>query len=702
MNEILQVFKENPKRALNYKQVSSRLNIKDSATKRIVNQLMSDLVRQERLREKSPGSFLLVRQFVELEGTVDMTRSGAAYIVTEAIVEDIYVPQRYVGQALHGDRVKVSLFTNSKKGSQGEITGIVERARTSFAGTFETSGKFAFVLPDFQKIHVDFFIPKNNINGAKDGEKVIVELVEWPAKSANPVGRITEVLGAPGENEVEIRSILADFGFPAEFPEAVEREAAAIPEEITEEEIARRRDFRDITTFTIDPWDAKDFDDALSYRKLENGNIELGVHIADVTHYVRPGTQLEQEALKRGTSVYLVDRVIPMLPETLSNELCSLRPQEEKLCFSAVFELDETGEVKNYWIGKTVIYSDRRFTYEEVQEILENGKGELHEELNSLNEMAKARRKRRMDKGAIAFDKMEVRFKLDEKGMPAEVVFKIQQDAHKLIEEFMLLANLTVAESIGKKGRKSNPARTFVYRVHDEPDPVKLADFSTFVKKFGYKLNVSGGPTQIAQNMNALLKEVKGSREANTIELMAIRSMAKAHYTINNIGHYGLGFPYYSHFTSPIRRYPDMMAHRLLEHYDNGGHSADEQTTEKTCLHASNMERKAAEAERESTKYFQVLYMKDSVGQEFEGVVNGMTEWGMFVEILENKCEGMIRLKEIEDDFYYFDDKSFSISGYNHGRVITLGDHITIRVKNVDLVNKRLDFALVPEEEEED
>ena len=691
--QVLDVFSTSPEKLLNYKQVSSKLGIKDTHNRQVVIQLLLEMTAKGDLKEVERGRYKLDRVTSLITGRVDMTQSGSAYVITDDVEEDVYIPPKFVHKALHGDTVKVFLLAKRRrKGPEGQIIEIAERAKETFVGTIEISPNFAFLVPDSRKMHVDLYIPLNKLNGAKDGQKAIARLTDWPEEASSPFGEITEVLGDPGNNDVEINSILADFGFPVKFPSHVEDEASKIPLEIDEAEIAKRKDYREVTTFTIDPHDAKDFDDAISYKKLENGNIEVGVHIADVTHYVREGGIIDKEAVSRATSVYLVDRVIPMLPEVLSNKVCSLRPNEEKLTFAALFEMNDKAEVVNQWVGRTVINSNRRFTYEEAQEIIEGKPGDFAEELKQLNELAKTLRGKRLDSGAIAFEKVEVRFKVDEDKNPSEVFFKIQKDAHKLIEEFMLLANRTVATMIAVPP-KGEQKKTFVYRIHDQPDPEKIADFVGFIKKFGYRFKAAKGG-DISHSMNALLRELEGSREKNMIETLAIRTMAKAIYSTANIGHYGLAFPNYTHFTSPIRRYPDVMVHRLLESYLSGGNSANEEKYEQLCKHSSQMERQAAEAERESIKFFQVLFMKDSVGHEFEGVISGVTEWGIYVEIIENKCEGMIRLREISGDYYVFDEKNYRIIGHNEGKIFQLGDQVRIRIKHADLHNKRLDFEL--------
>ncbi|MGZ4048256.1 MAG: ribonuclease R, partial [Bacteroidia bacterium] len=605
---------------------------------------------------------------------------------------------------MHGDIVKVRLLPKFKGKQEGEIVEVLERAKTEFVGTIQVSPRFAFLVPSNIKVHVDIYIPLDKLNGARDGQKAIAKIIEWPKNGVNPIGEIKDVLGDVGENNTEMHAILAEYGLPYEFPKDVERAADLIPIKITEEEISKRRDFRDITTFTIDPVDAKDFDDALSIQKLKNGNWEIGVHIADVSHYVKPESMIDKEAVSRATSVYLVDRVVPMLPEVLSNNVCSLRPHEEKLCFSAVFEMTDDAEVVAEWFGRTIINSDRRFTYEEAQQVIETEEGDFKEEILTLDRLAKILRANRFKKGSIAFEKMEVKFHLDEVGNPTGVFFKVAKDSNQLIEDFMLLANRKVAEFVGKKKQDTknrtqdkNPKesqRPFVYRVHDKPNPDKLNSFAEFVAKFGYKINIKT-ESAVADSMNNLLKEVNQKKESGMIEMLAIRTMAKAIYTTKNIGHYGLGFDFYTHFTSPIRRYPDVMVHRLLQHYLDGGKNPDIDKLEEQCKHSSEMEKLAADAERASIKYKQVQYLTDKIGQEFDGIISGVTEWGIFVELIENHCEGMVRLRELRDDAYYFDEDNYCLRGRKYGKVLTLGDKVRIEIKRADLIKKQLDFALV-------
>ena len=690
---IVGIFSNNPDKTFNYKQISRQLEIKDMGIKQLIVGILFDLVDLDFLTEISTGKFKMKSKIGHITGTVDMTARGAAFIVSEDIEEDVFVSQANLNRAMHGDIVKVYLYAKKRsKQPEGEVVEIIKRKKTTFVGVVEISASYAFLVPTGRQMPYDIFLPLSKLNGANNGDKAIAQITEWPKKSKNPVGQIISVLGKPGDNDTEMHAILAEFDLPHEFPQKVNDAAEEISDEITEEEIALRRDFRDITTFTIDPHDAKDFDDALSLRTLENGNWEVGVHIADVTHYVRKGSIIEQEAFDRATSVYLVDRVVPMLPERLSNGVCSLRPNEEKLTFSAVFEMNEKAQILDTWIGKTVINSNRRFTYEEAQEIIETGEGDYKEDVLCLDKLAKQLREKRFKMGAIDFDRFEVKFEIDEKGKPTRVFFKESKDSNKLIEEFMLLANKKVAEKIGKvtKGLK---AKTFIYRTHDQPNPEKLNTFNQFIRKFGYGIKTNNA-SSISTSLNTLLHDVKGENIQNLVETLAIRSMAKAEYSTVNIGHYGLHFDHYSHFTSPIRRYPDMMVHRLLEKYFNGSKSVNADKYEEYCQHCSEMEQKAANAERASIKYKQVEFMQEHLGQEFEGTISGVTEWGFYVELDENKCEGMVSIRELEDDYYEFDEDNYCIVGRHHRKIYQLGDKISIKVAKANLVAKQLDFVL--------
>jgi len=692
---ISDVFEKSGNKPLNYKQVAAKLNLDDNETREAILAILRQETKRGVLSEPERGKFKLNELKTYVTGRVDMTADGSAFIVSEDEFEnDIFIGPRKLRNALHKDLVKVYVYAKSKgRKKEGEVVEIIERARMEFTGIVKLSEKFAFLIPDDRKMLHDIFIPISDVSGAQNGDKAIAEIVDWPDGAKNPIGRIKHVLGKQGENNAEMNAILADYGFPLSFPEQVEQQAESIPDDITPEEIARRRDFRDVLTFTIDPADAKDFDDAISFRYLENGNYEIGVHIADVTHYVEPDSALDVEAFQRGTSVYLVDRVIPMLPERLSNGLCSLRPHEDKLCFAAVFELDAKANVLSQWFGKTVIHSDRRFSYEEAQEVLENKSGDHSEELLKLNELAYILRAEKFKHGAISFETTEVKFNLDEQGNPIGVYVKERKDAHKLIEDYMLLANRKVAEFIAKKG-KGKQKLTFVYRAHDSPNELILQNFAQFALKFGYKINTTSD-REIARSLNHLMEDVEGKKEQNVLTQLAIRSMAKAVYTTKKHSHYGLAFDYYTHFTSPIRRYPDMMVHRLLEHYLAGGKSVSEDEYEKMSFHSSQMEKKAADAERASVKYKQAEYLENNIGEEFNGIISGLTEWGMYVEIIENKCEGMIRLRDINDDFYVLDEKNYCIIGQRKKKKYQLGDEVKIMVKKVDLSKRQIDFTLV-------
>ncbi|MCB0479822.1 MAG: ribonuclease R [Flavobacteriales bacterium] len=690
---LMGAFNDHPNRVYNPRQLSTRVSLNTKKGKSLVEKALNTLVKEGKINEVEFGKYKLNYVVELMEGVIDFSPKGSGYVTIDGIDKDIFIPRKLTGKALQNDKVAIRASPDGKKGWKGEVLNVLERAKSEYVGIVQLSSKFAFFIPSDRKIHIDFFIPLSKTMGAKNGQKVVVRLNDWPDKATSPFAEVTKVLGDIGDQDAEAFTILSEKGFPLDFPDDVKKESEKLDVTISDEEIKARRDFRDTLTLTIDPKDAKDFDDALSFKTLENGNYEIGVHIADVTHYVRPGMSIEREAKERATSVYLVDRVIPMLPEKLSNMVCSLRPHEDKLTFSCVFEISPKGAVITHWVGRTIIHSDRRFTYEEVQEILEAKKGEFSSELIQMNELAKLFRAKRMDSGSIAFDKIEVRFELDETKKPVGVYFKEQKDAHKLIEEFMLLANKTVAEITGDPKRTNLKPKPFVYRVHDTPDPQKLATFGEFIRKFGYNYKFSSG--NVAQNLNTLLSEVQGKREENTIENLAIRTMAKAEYSPQNIGHYGLNFRYYTHFTSPIRRYPDMMVHRLLHDYANGKHAPKEDDLDFWCKHSSEQEQKATSAERESTKYFQALFMKDREGEEFDGFVSGISEWGIYVELEETKVEGMIRLKDLSGDYYYFDDKNIRAVGHNTGAQVNLGDKLKIKVRNVDMERRRLDFELM-------
>ena len=694
---ILDTLEKSGKTALNYKQVAAELNITDNDSKSIISDILQEQCNLGRIHQPRRGKFLLRNLAAYVKGKVDMTADGSAYIIPfeeEALEGDIYIAPRKLRQALHGDEVRVHIYERRRgKKLEGEVVEVIKRAKTQFTGTMQISGKLAFFLADDRKMIHDIFIPIDSLKGAKDGEKVIVSLTNWPKNSKNPIGKVSEILGKKGENNAEMNAILADFGFPLSFPKEVMQQAKSYTKQLDPKEIKRRKDFRNTLTFTIDPADAKDFDDAISFKILENGNYEIGVHIADVTHYVRPESPIDLEALERGTSVYLVDRVIPMLPEELSNDLCSLNPNEDKLSFSAVFEMNHNGTVVSQWFGKTVIRSKYRLSYEEAQESIENKTGPLSQEINTLNNIALKLRRKRFKNGAISFESEEVQFKLDEKGKPLGVFTRERKEAHMLIEDFMLLANRSVAEFIGKKGRGKNKPG-FIYRFHDEPEIDNLNSFAQFAARFGHKLNLKNGK-ETARSINTMMERIEGQREQNLLSTLAIRSMAKAIYTTKQHSHYGLAFNYYTHFTSPIRRYPDLLVHRLLEHYLEGGKNINEEFYEKLCEHASQMEKRAADAERASIKYKQAEFLQDQIGKTFSGIISGVTEWGMYVEIQENKCEGMVRLRDITDDFYVLDEKNYAIIGEHKKKSYQLGDEVRIKVKKVDLDKRQIDFTLI-------
>ncbi|MFJ1261205.1 ribonuclease R [Capnocytophaga canis] len=718
---IFSVLETNQNESFNYKQIAAKLNITDASGRNLLIKRLVQLKEKKKILEVERGKYKAIPSQNYYTGTVDITSRGNAYVIVDELETDVFVPSNMLNKALHGDLVEVYIFPRFRKGNklEGEVTKIIERKKMRFVGVVQMQKNFAFVLPTDHRMYTDIFVSKNDINGAENGDKVIVRIEKWEGKSNSPFGVIEQILGKPGEQSTEMHSILAEYGLPYEFPHEVETFAKQLDTSITEEEIAKRRDMRNVLTFTIDPKDAKDFDDALSFQILENGNYEIGVHIADVSHYVQEGTILDEEAYNRATSVYLVDRVVPMLPEVLSNFACSLRPNEEKYTFSAVFEMNKKAEILNTWFGRTVTLSDHRFAYEEAQEIIENfaGVGEKQEKVEIsdfqmpseisirkegsysvpkdvvqaillMDDLAKKLRIKRMRLGAISFDKIEVKFHLDENDNPTHVYFKESKDANKLIEEFMLLANRKVAEFIAKQ------KKTFVYRVHDEPDDEKLMQLNGVISRFGYGINMKDRKS-ITHSLNSLLEEVKGKKEQNLVDTLAIRSMAKASYSTENIGHYGLAFDFYTHFTSPIRRYPDVMVHRLLQKYLDNQPSEKQEVYETKCKHSSQMENLASSAERDSIKYMQVKFMENHKNQHFRGVISGVTEWGIYVEIVENKCEGLVRARDIKDDYYIFDEKQYALVGEVTKNMYQLGDEVVVRVKNTDLLKKQLDFELV-------
>ena len=706
-HSILNILKENKKKSFNHKQIASKLGVNDASSRNQIIKNLHKLLAKKEIKEIERGKFQIAISSEYYIGVVDMASRGNAYVVIEDFDHDVFISSNNRRKALHGDTVELYIYKRNHNGKkEGEITQIIKRARSEYVGVVQMNPKFAFVVPDSNKMPVDVFIPLSKTLKAQDGDKVLVTLEDWPEKADCPNGSIKKILGKPGEHNTEIHSILAEYGLPYEFPSNVEDYANNINTLISEKEIQERRDMRSTLTFTIDPKDAKDFDDALSFKKLPNGNYEIGVHIADVSHYLQEGTILDDEAYERATSVYLVDRVVPMLPEVLSNNACSLRPKEEKLTFSTVFEINKNAIIEKEWFGRTVTYSDARFAYEEAEHIIETKQCNIPKNISitnkayktttpikeaviKLNELAKIMREERMKAGAISFDKVEVKFNLDKTNDPVDVFFKTSKDANKLIEEFMLLANKKVAEFIGKQ----SPEKTFIYRTHDEPNNVKLQGLQRIVSKFGHQLNFKNKATT-TKSLNTLLKNVKGTKEQNLVDTLTIRCMSKAEYSTKNIGHYGLAFDYYSHFTSPIRRYPDVMVHRLLQYYLDGNKKANQALYEEKCKHSSNMEGLATKAERDSIKYMQVKYMQDHQKDNFLGVISGVTEWGMYVEIIENKCEGMIRIKDIKGDFYKFNAEEHALIGERTKTKYQLGDQVEVQVKKADLLKKHLDFVL--------
>ena len=692
---LMDFFHTRQEEVISLKYLFAELHLTTHPLKMLCMDILADMLTDDYITEVDKNKYKLNNHGIEMTGTFQRKSNGKNSFIPEGGGDPIFVAERNSAHAMNNDKVKIAFFAKRKNhDAEGEVIEILERANDTFVGTLQVEKSYAFLVTENRTLANDIFIPRDKLKGGKTGDKAVVKVIEWPDKAKNPIGQVLDILGKAGDNTTEMHAILAEFGLPYVYPQAVEKAADKIPAEISEEEIAKREDFRKVTTFTIDPKDAKDFDDALSIRKLKDNLWEVGVHIADVTHYVKEGSIIDKEAEKRATSVYLVDRTIPMLPERLCNFLCSLRPHEEKLAFSVIFDITEKGEVKNSRIVHTIIYSDRRFTYEEAQQIIETREGDFKEEVLMMDTIAKALRERRFAAGAINFDRYEVKFEIDEKGKPVSVYFKESKDANKLVEEFMLLANRTVAEKIGRvpKGKK---AKVLPYRIHDLPDPEKLDNLSQFIARFGYKLRTSGTKTDISKSINHLLDDIQGKKEENLIETVSIRAMQKARYSTHNIGHYGLAFDYYTHFTSPIRRFPDMMVHRLVTKYLDGGRSVSESKYEDLCDHSSNMEQIAANAERASVKYKQVEFMSERLGQTYDGVISGVTEWGLYVELNENKCEGMIPMRDLDDDYYEFDEKNYCLRGRRKNKTFSLGDAITIKVARANLEKKQLDFALM-------
>ena len=692
---VLDFFHAKQDEVISLKYIFSELKLTTHPLKMLCMDILSDLLADDYITEVDKNKYKLNNHGIEMTGTFQRKSNGKNSFIPEGGGDPIFVAERNSAHAMNNDKVRIAFYAK-RRGceAEGEVIEILQRANDTFVGTLEVEKSYAFLVTENRTLAHDIFIPKDKLKGGKTGDKAVVKVTEWPDKAKNPIGQVLDILGKAGDNTTEMHAILAEFGLPYVYPQSVEKAADKIPAEISAEEIARREDFRKVTTFTIDPKDAKDFDDALSIRPLKDGLWEVGVHIADVTHYVKEGSIIDKEAEKRATSVYLVDRTIPMLPERLCNFICSLRPNEEKLAFSAIFDITEKGEVRDSRIVHTVIESDRRFTYEEAQQIIETKEGDFKDEILMLDTIAKALREKRFTAGAINFDRYEVKFEIDEKGKPISVYFKESKDANKLVEEFMLLANRTVAEKIGKAPKGKKP-KVLPYRIHDLPDPEKLDNLAQFIARFGYRLRTSGTKTDVSKSINHLLDDIQGKKEENLIETVSIRAMQKARYSTHNIGHYGLAFDYYTHFTSPIRRFPDMMVHRLVTRYMDGGRSVSETKYEDLCDHSSNMEQIAANAERASIKYKQVEFMSERLGQTYDGVISGVTEWGLYVELNENKCEGMIPIRDLDDDYYEFDEKNYCLRGRRKNRIYSLGDAITVKVARANLEKKQLDFALV-------
>ena len=692
---LMDYFHEKGNESVSLKKIFEQLRLTTHPLKMLCMDLLADLKEDDYITETEHHVYRLHQRGVEMTGRFVRKNNGKNSFIPDDGGDPIFIAERNSAHAMNNDRVRIAYYARRRgKTAEGEVLEILERANDSFVGTLEVTKGYAFLLTENRTLANDIFIPKDKLKGGRTGDKAVVKIIEWPDKAKNPIGQVIDILGRAGDNNTEMHAILAEFGLPYSYPENVEAAADKIPDAIPAEEIAKREDFRRVTTFTIDPKDAKDFDDALSIRSLGGGLWEVGVHIADVTHYVKEGTVIDKEAERRATSVYLVDRTIPMLPERLCNLLCSLRPDEEKLAYSVIFQMNDKAEVQASRIVHTVIKSDRRFTYEEAQQVIETGEGDYKYELLELDRLAKQLRERRMAGGALEFDRVEVKFEIDEKGKPLRVYFKESKDANKLVEEFMLLANRTVAEAIGKvpKGKK---AKVFPYRIHDLPDPTKLDTLAQFIGRFGYKLRTAGNRNDLSKSINRMLDDVKGKKEQNLIETVSIRAMQKACYSTHNIGHYGLGFEYYTHFTSPIRRYPDMMVHRLLTKYlDEHGRTVSEKKYEALCQHSSAMEQLAAQAERASIKYKQVEFMQEHVGQVYDGVISGVTEWGLYVELNENKCEGMIPIRDLDDDYYEYDEKNYCLRGRRKKHVYNLGDAVSIKVARANLEKKQLDFTL--------